>query len=179
MAKGKKTGVPDVALGDSWVTGVLTCPVETLPDVLDAVLTTFNTMAGAYFPNYTIREHEATRRARASVRVLVIPTKRKKAAQALLKIASKFKIKAEVPGKQTSTGAAWIKPGTRSEYWNMERCKILHQLSMAAVACLKEGLPGPRIGSWDLSRRNFAHVFVNMLALREGFIDLAMTKQSK
>jgi hypothetical protein len=145
--------------------------VDRLHEVVPAILGALNKLTGAYIPNYTVREHKPKKKLRLSFRVLVAPTRRKSVIRALLRLASKLDVGMKIPGPPEY--AAWIKADERSEHWNRERCEILHQISMAAMACLKEGVPGPSLASWDLLRRNYAHLFVNMLALREGFIDIA------
>lgn len=162
--------IPDASLGKNWITSVISCPAAKLPGVLGALMGTMENLSDAHLAHYTIREYEAKKRLKVSFRVLVPPEKQEEVTRVLLDTASELKISIKVPGGPPY--AAWIKPDTRNEEWTYDRCLILHYLSKAAVACLKEGLPGPRLMSWDLSRRNFAHVFVNMLALREGFVDL-------
>lgn len=163
--------IPDPALGKNWVTAVLRCPGSRLPEVLDDVITKLNKMRGVYLPNYTIREHEPKRALRVSLRVLTTPAQRERVESRLYGLGGWWRIGVSIPGDPKDV--AWIKRRERSKYWNRERCEVLHQLSMAAVACLREGVPGPRLASWDLARRNYAHLFVNMLGLREGFRDIA------
>lgn len=169
--------IPDASVGKNWVIAVLSCPAAKLPGVLNAMMVTMNQISDAHYPHYTIREHEAKKRLKVSFRVLVPSERHEHITQVLLDLASEYKISIKIPGK--AEYRAWLKKNSRIEEWTQERCLILHHLSMAAVACLKEGLPGPRLASWDLSRRNFAHLFVNMLALREGFVDLAMVPEKK
>lgn len=163
--------IPDPALGKNWVTAVLKCRPILLPEVLGTVFLELNKMRGVYLPNYTIREHEPKRVMRVSLRVLTTPAQRERVENRLYGLADWIGVDVDIPGDPKEV--AWIKRRERSKYWNRERCETLHLLSMAAVACLKEGIPGPRLASWDLARRNYAHLFVNMLGLREGFRDIA------
>jgi hypothetical protein len=163
--------IPDPSLGKNWLTAVLVCRGPRLPEVLDSIFYELNKMRGVYLPNYTIREHEPKRLLRVSLRVLTTPAKREKVQAFLYKHASWWNVEINIPGDRKEV--AWIKPRERSKYWNRERCETLHALSMAAIFCMREGVPGPRLASWDLARRNYAHLFVNMLGLREGFRDIA------
>jgi hypothetical protein len=164
--------VPDTTIGENWMTGIFNCPPVVLPDFLDNIFRALADVPGAHLPHYTIREFEAQEKLRVSIRVLVNDDDevRKATFACIDELCSDLGVGGEIytdPAK-----AAWLAKGENPD-WNLDRCEALHHLSKVAVQLLKEGLPGPRLGGWTNSRRCYAHLFINMMGLREGFVEIA------
>jgi hypothetical protein len=151
--------LPSTEDGSNWTVAVFDLPRENWAEILKGLLRQFENKE-AKIPHYKIMRYvPESYSLKISFRVLRLQKHESLIKAKMAEALSEYKPQIDLP---KSVQHHWIEKGLRMEYWTLERCQILNELSKDVLKIIRSDTS---LGD----KENWTHLFSNMAGVFELF----------